>query len=175
MCEEGARTVSRPTRRRPTTDAGGCGGRQYSCRMTEETRRPTTVSIARTASKAFTATNARGGTISIGSGESDDFTPVELLLVAIGACSAIDVDIATTRRVEPETFDVDVNADRVKDADGNRVDNIEVDFLLRFPEGEDGDRARKLIDRAIASAHDKLCTVSRTVELGTPVAMRSVD
>ena len=81
----------------------------------------------------------------------------------------------TTRRVEPDTFDVDVNADRVKDADGNRVDNIEVDFLLRFPEGEDGDRARKLIDRAIASAHDKLCTVSRTVELGTPVAMRSVD
>lgn len=141
--------------------------------MTEETRRPTTVSIARTGSMAFTASNVRGGSIRVGGGETDDFTPVELLMVAIGACAAIDVDIVTTRRAEPDSFDVDVNADRVKDADGNRVDNVEVDFLLRFPDGPDGDKARALVDRAIASAHDRLCTVSRTVELGTPVTMRS--
>lgn len=142
--------------------------------MTEETRRPTTVSIARTGPLAFTATNARGGTISVGGGATDDFTPVELLMVAIGACAAIDVDMVTTRRVEPVAFDVDVNASRVKDADGNRVDDVEVDFLVRFPEGPDGDRAAGMVDRAIASAHDRLCTVSRTVELGTPVTMRSV-
>ena len=142
--------------------------------MTEETRRPTTVSIARTAPRSFIATNTRGGTINVGSGESDDFTPVELLMVAIGACAAVDVDMVTTRRVEPDSFDVDVNANRVKDADGNRLDDIEVDFLLRFPDGPDGDRAQGLVARAIASAHDRLCTVSRTVEWGTPVAMRSV-
>lgn len=142
--------------------------------MTEETRRPTTVSIARTAPRSFTATNTRGGTINVGSGESDDFTPVELLMVAIGACAAVDVDMVTTRRVEPDSFDVDVNANRVKDADGNRLDDIEIDFLLRFPDGPDGDRAQGLVARAIASAHDRLCTVSRTVELGTPVKMRSV-
>ena len=143
--------------------------------MTEETRRPTTVSIARTAPLSYAATNSHGKTISVGSGETDDFTPVELLMVAIGACSAVDVDLITTRRVQPESFDVDVHATRVKDADGNRLDDIEVDFLLRFPDGEDGDRARKLIQRAIDSAHDRMCTVSRTIELGTPVTMRSVD
>lgn len=143
--------------------------------MTEETRRPTTVSIARTAPRSFSATNTRGATIGVGSGDSSDFTPVELLMVAIGACAAVDVDMVTTRRVEPTSFDVDVNASRVRDGDGNRVDDIEVDFLVRFPEGPDGDRARGLIDRAIESAHDRLCTVSRTVELGTPVNMRSVD
>lgn len=141
--------------------------------MTEETRRPTTIGLERTARLKYQATNARGATISIGSGEDGDFTPVELLMVAIGACSAIDVDLLTTRKVEPVSFDVDVNADRVKDADGNRADNIEVDFLVRFPEGEEGDRARAKIDSAIAAAHDRMCTVSRTVELGTPVTMRA--
>ena len=143
--------------------------------MTEETRRPTTVSIERTGRLSYSASNGRGGTIRVGSGESDDFTPVELMMVAIGACSAIDVDLLTTRKVEPGSFDVDVHADRVKDANGNRADNIEVDFMVRFPEGADGDRARSMIPRAIASAHDRLCTVSRTIELGTPVTMRAVD
>lgn len=143
--------------------------------MTEETRRATTISLERTARLKYQASNARGGTISIGSGEDGDFTPVELLMVAIGACAAIDVDILTTRKVEPISFDVDVNADRVKDADGNRADNIEVDFLVRFPEGEEGKRAQAKIDSAIAAAHDRMCTVSRTVELGTPVTMRSTD
>ena len=33
---------------------------------------------------SYAATNSRGTTISVGSGETDDFTPVELLMVAIG-------------------------------------------------------------------------------------------
>jgi hypothetical protein len=38
-------------------------------------------------------------------------TPVDLLLAAIGACTAIDVDILTSRRSEPEVFTVDVDAE----------------------------------------------------------------
>lgn len=143
--------------------------------MTEETRRPTTIGLERTARLKYQATNVRGGTISVGSGDDADFTPVELLMVAIGACSAIDVDLLTTRKVEPASFAVDVNADRVKDADGNRADNIEVDFLVRFPDGEEGEAARAKIASAIEAAHDRMCTVSRTVELGTPVTMRATD
>lgn len=143
--------------------------------MTDQTRRPTTVSIARTTAKRLTATNERGGTVSIGSGVDGDFTPVELMMAAIGACSAIDVDMLTTRHSEPETFDVDVTADRVHDDTGNRLDAIEVDFLVRFPDTDEGRRAQGLVEDAIKAAHERLCTVSRTVELGTPVAMRSVD
>ena len=40
---------------------------------------------------------------------------------------------------------------------------------MTFPEGEDGDRAREMLPKAIAMSHDRLCTVSRTVVLGTPV------
>ena len=43
---------------------------------------------------------------------------------------------------------------------------------LRFPEGEDGDKARALLPDVVRKSHDRLCTVSRTVELGTPIADR---
>lgn len=45
----------------------------------------------------FTVSNDRGARIGIGTGDAD-FTPVELLLAAIGGCTSIDVDILTSRR-----------------------------------------------------------------------------
>ena len=47
-----------------------------------------------------------------------------------------------------------------------------VTFRIRFPGGEDGDKARALLPDAVRKSHDRLCTVSRTVELGTPIADR---
>jgi len=49
-----------------------------------------------------------------------------------------------------------------------------VSFHVEFPEGEDGDKARARIEPALRSAHEKTCTVSRTVEAGTPVTLRAV-
>ncbi|MDF1487377.1 OsmC family protein [Tessaracoccus caeni] len=141
--------------------------------MAEETRRPTAVSLTRVGTTRFEATNERGGTLPIGPGDSPEFTPVELLMAAIAGCGAIDVDLLTTRYAEPESSEASVTADRVKNADGNIVENIDVTFRLRFPEGEGGDRARSMLDRAITRAHDRMCTVSRTVEAGTPVSMHS--
>ena len=139
--------------------------------MSDISRRATEVVVTRISSSEFRATNERGGTVTMGVGDSAEFTPVELLLAAIAGCGSIDVDMATARRAEPEVFDVTVTGDRVKDEDGNRVDDIRVSFNVTFPEGDDGDRARRILDSAIERAHDKLCTVSRTVELSTPVVM----
>jgi len=47
-----------------------------------------------------------------------------------------------------------------------------VTFRIRFPEGEQGDKARALLPDAVKKTHDRLCTVSRMVELGTPIASR---
>ena len=118
------------------------------------------------------ATNDRGGQISIGTGEGTDFTPVDLLLAAIGGCTAVDVDILTSRRAEPEKFEIVVDADKVRDEGGNRLTDIVVTFKIRFPGGEDGDKARALLPDAVRKSHDRLCSVSRTVELGTPIADR---
>jgi uncharacterized OsmC-like protein len=120
----------------------------------------------------YTATNARGGTISVGAGGDGDFTPVELLLVAIGACTSIDVDLVTSRRAEPDSFQVRVEAMKVSDEKGNRLQDIVVTLALAFGDGEAGDAARAILPDIVKKSHDRLCTVSRTVELGTPVTDR---
>ena len=130
------------------------------------------VRLARIENSRYTATNERGGTIDIGTGESSDFTPVELLLIAIGGCTAVDVDILTSRRAEPDSFEIDVDADKVRDAAGNHLAGLQVTFRVAFPAGEQGDKARALLPDAVRMSHDRLCTVTRTVELGTPIAIR---
>ena len=130
------------------------------------------VSIQRVTPGRFTVANDRGGRITTGTGGGTDFTPTELLLAAIGACTAIDVDILTSRRAEPEDFQVQVGAEKVRDAAGNHLADIAVTFRVVFPPGEGGDAARALLPDAVRRSHDRLCTVSRTVELGMPVTSR---
>src|SRR5690606_35299804 len=127
------------------------------------------VSLQRTPDGQLVARNRRGGELAIRSGtDSDDFSPVELLLAALAGCTALDVHTLTSRRAEPESFEVDATADKIRDESGNRLENIQVVFRVRFPEGEGGDEARKILPDMVARSHDRLCTVSRTIELGTP-------
>jgi uncharacterized OsmC-like protein len=139
--------------------------------MSEHSER--SVVVERTSSGQFVATNARGGSISFGtSSESDQnagFTPVELFLAAIGGCTAVDVDAATGRHAEPTQFSVTVTGDKVGDDLGNRMTNLKVAFTVEFPDDEGAERARAILPRAVRASHDRLCTVSRTVEIGTPV------
>lgn len=128
--------------------------------------------LERIANSRYTAINEHGGTITIGTGEGTDFTAVELLLAAIGGCTAVDVDLLTSRRAEPDSFEIVVDADKVRDRSGNHLDGLQVTFRIRFPDGEQGDRARDILPDAAQKSHDRLCTVSRTVELGTPIATR---
>jgi putative redox protein len=138
--------------------------------MTQDGHRQ--VSIARDAAGKYTVTKEGGGTIGVGTGSDGEFTPVELLLAAIGACTSIDVDILTSRRAEPTEFTVDVAAEKVRDQLGSHLTDIAVTFHVSFPEGAGGDAARELLPGAVRRSHDSLCTVSKTVELGTPVTSK---
>lgn len=130
------------------------------------------VEIERTSVGQYVVRNVRGGSMSMGTGEDASFTPVELLLAAIGGCTAIDVDLITSRRAEPIQFSVEVSGDKIRDDTGaNRMQNLEARFTVTFPVGADGDRAREALPRSLQQSHDRLCTVSRTVELGTPVSI----
>ena len=130
------------------------------------------VSMTRVGPGEYEVTNSRGGSLRIGSGESADFTPVELFLTAIAGCSAVDVDAITSRRAEPTTFDVVAEGHKARtDELGNHMTDLAVTFTLRFPEGRAGDRAREMVPRAVTMSHDRLCTVSRTVQLGSPITM----
>jgi putative redox protein len=130
------------------------------------------VEIERTDVGEYDVRNVRGGVIPLGTGDDDRFTPVELLLAALGGCTAIDVDLVASRRAEPTRFVVRVRGDKIRDEAGaNRLVNLEVEFAVTFPEGADGDQAREAVPRLLQQSHDRLCTVTRTVEApGTPVS-----
>jgi uncharacterized OsmC-like protein len=142
--------------------------------MTDQTRSRTDptwrgIELTRVSTGHYTATNRRGGTLPVGSGDDQDFSPVELLLVALAGCGAVNVDELTSRRAEPEVFDVTAEGHKIRDEGGGHLVELTVTFDVRFPEGEDGDRARGFLPRAMQQTHDRICTVSRTVELGEPV------
>lgn len=138
--------------------------------MAEDSER--TVDIERIGLHKFRATNVRGGTLEFGDGNDSDFSPVELLLVAIAGCTALDVEYITGKRCDPVQFAAQARADKVRDDDGNHLTGIEVRFRIAFPDGAAGDAAREVLPSALQRSHDRLCTVSRTIELGTPVSAR---
>lgn len=128
------------------------------------------ITMSRVGLGEFEVTNVRGGTMRIGGEDNDNFTPVELLLTAIAGCSAVDVDYITSKRAEPVSFTVEASGEKQRDEQArNHMDGLTVRFSVTFPEGEEGDRAREMLPKAIAMSHDRLCTVSRTVEQGTPI------
>ncbi|MFL6133578.1 MAG: OsmC family protein [Nocardioidaceae bacterium] len=139
--------------------------------MTEEKLRD--VGITRLRPGQYEATNPRGGKLVFGRGEDDDaFTPVELLLTAIAGCSAIDVDLITSKRAEPTRFEIRMEGQKIRDEHGNRLTDLVLSFDVEFADDDGGHAAAAVLPRAVQQSHDRLCTVSRTVEVGTPVAVR---
>src|SRR4030095_8811726 len=114
------------------------------------------------------ARTPRGGELDFGSKAAARFPPVELLLAAIAGCTAVDVDVVTGRRSKAEEFGATIEARYVRDADGNRLAENARALRVRFPEGPEGDQARQVMPRAMRTSHDRTCTVSRTIERGTP-------
>ena len=137
--------------------------------MSDDTLR--SIEIAKIGPGRFKATNERGGETFFGlGGEDPDFTPVELLLAAVAGCSALDVEALTSKRAASTGFTVRAEGDKVRDEGGNHLSGIRVTFEVTFPEGVEGDAARERLPGAIEMSRDRLCTVSRTVQLGADVS-----
>ncbi len=129
---------------------------------------PTTVTVTRDHLGAYVARNADGVEVSFGQG---GFSPVQLLLAALGGCAAVDVDHATSRHADPERFTVTVQATKVTEG-GNHLEDVSVTFDVAFGDGPGTDRARAVLPRAVQVTHESACTVSGSLEAATPVVMR---
>jgi putative redox protein len=138
--------------------------------MTDDTLRQ--LDLTQIGAGRYKAVNARGGVLPIGSGEDPDFTPVELVLAALAGCTAIDVGAITGKRATPDSFDVHVDGHKIRDEDGSHLVDLSVTVSITFPDGEDGDRARETVPRAIRQTADRICTVGRTLQLGTTIDYR---
>jgi len=129
------------------------------------------VTLERLEEGVYLARNRRGAQLRFGSKADDAFSPVELLLAAIAGCSAVDVDVVTGRRSPADVFEARVDATAVREG-GNLLRDILLTFHVTFPEGEAGDAAREILPRAVQASHERTCTVSRTLEAGTPVTVQ---
>jgi uncharacterized OsmC-like protein len=127
------------------------------------------VELTRQRKARYVATNRRGGSIEVGEGDDAAFTPVELLLTALAACTAMDVDYIVGKRAEAESGWLRSSARKVRDGAGNHLADLKVIVDLRYPEGAGGDAARAVLPMAVDRSNDRLCTVGRTVQIGTPV------
>jgi putative redox protein len=127
------------------------------------------VTLERLDEGVYRARNPRGGELTFGSKAGDRFSPVELLLAAIAGCTAVDVDVVTGRRSPADEFGARVDAEVVRDEQGQHLTDIRLTFHVTFPEGPGGDAAREILPRTVRTSHDRTCTVSRTIEIGTPV------
>lgn len=137
-----------------------------------ETSSPRSVTVRRESEGVYVATNAAGAQLRFGQAD-DAFGNVELLLAAVAGCSGTDLDVMTSRRAEPTVWEATVTADKVNVDGAASLRDIVVTFHVEFPEGEDGDKARARVQPALKAAHEKTCTVSRTIENGTTVTLRA--
>ncbi len=135
----------------------------------------TPVRVSRTGEHAFTAVNERGAQVAIGrEGMPGSFTPGELLLAAIAGCSAVTSENLLVRRLGADAA-ITVDADRSKTADDkHRFASVQTQLRAALDEVDDGEQREKLV-AAVERAIAKYCTVSRTVEEGTPIHLDIAD
>ncbi|HET7689547.1 MAG TPA: OsmC family protein [Nocardioidaceae bacterium] len=127
------------------------------------------VDLERISKGRYRVRNKHGDTLVVGEGGDGTFTPVELLLTAMAACSAIDVDYIVGKRAEPASFRLRSEGTKVRDDGGNHLTDMVITFDAHFESTDAGKDAQDVFPRAVAQSHDRLCTVVRTVILGGDV------
>lgn len=124
-----------------------------------------TVKVERT-EDGFQATNDRGGRVAIGSsGDPGVFTPVELLLAALGGCELVTVEPLTAKRGHRLVrLAATVQADKIETS---RLGKVTVSYEVELPEGDD--RAAEVFEAVARRVHERYCTVGRAVKEPTEI------
>ncbi len=92
-------------------------------------------------------------------GENKGARPMELLIMGLGGCSAIDILlILKKQKIEPTGLSISIDADREKDAVPSLFTNIHIKYTFRG--NVDSTKAEKAIQLSL----DKYCSVAKTLE-----------
>ncbi|NRQ32671.1 OsmC family protein [Nonomuraea sp. NN258] len=118
----------------------------------------------------FRATNARGAEVLIGGGDEDGvFTPVELLLAAVGGCNIVTVEPLTAKRGHRLVrLAMTVQSDKVEP---NLLGPVTVTYDVELPAEGDSEKADEVYRAVAERVHEKYCTVSRSLQEGTEVRL----
>jgi putative redox protein len=107
-----------------------------------------------------TVTNKHGTELLVDIEGERGLSPLELLLAALGSCSAVDFAILMRKQRDPvEPLHLEVDGDKEE----YRMEWLRVTYHVH-----DGADERK-VERARSRVANDVCTVSRTLASGTPV------
>ena len=92
--------------------------------------------------------------------------PMELLLLALGSCTATDVvDILKKKRQKLDSLEVEVSGERAKEPPAVWV-KLEIVYRLK------GHLEEKAVKDAIQLSEDKYCSVAATLRKTAPITFR---
>lgn len=128
-----------------------------------------TVRVERTET-GYMARNSRGGEIAIGdSGTDEQFTPVELLLAAVGGCNIVSVEPLTAQRGHRLVrLAMEVSGEKVQP---NLLGPVTVTYDVELPEGDE--KTEEVFKAVAKRVHERACTVSRTLSEGVEVSVET--
>jgi putative redox protein len=112
----------------------------------------------------FEVSNANGHKVLLDnksktSGEVQGVSPMELLLMGVAGCSAIDiVAILNKQKIDPKVLKMEVKGHRHADAVPSLF--YQIDILIHL----EGDFSPEKAKRAAQLSYDKYCSVSKTLE-----------
>lgn len=112
----------------------------------------------------FVAQNEQNNQVNIDAspaigGKNMGARPMELLIMGLGGCSAIDViSILKKQKIEVEGMQIEIEAEREPDAIPSLFQKIHVVFIFK------GSIDEAKAQRAVALSMDKYCSVAKTLE-----------
>ena len=116
----------------------------------------------------FIAQSPSGHLVALDSDRSSNGAPgpMELLLVALGACTSTDVvSILTKKRQKLVSLEVEVSGERAAEAPAVWV-KLEIVHKLR------GELDEKAVEHAIQLSEEKYCSVAAMLRKTAPIAFR---
>ncbi|WP_415648821.1 OsmC family protein [Stackebrandtia soli] len=118
----------------------------------------------------FIARNSRGGEIAVGdNAEGEAFTPVELLLAAVGGCNIVTVEPLTAKRGHRLVrLAMTVDGEKIEPT---LLGPVTVTYDVELPEGDP--KAREVFEAVADRVHRRACTVSRSLSKGTEVIVKT--
>ena len=121
---------------------------------------------------AFETENEAGNKMLIdssGGAEQKGFTPMELLLVGVGGCSAIDiVHILKKQRQEIVSFYIEVDGEKEKVNEYSVWKHITIHYHLK------GKIDYEKAVRAAALSHEKYCSVSKALHHDSEIKFKVI-
>jgi putative redox protein len=121
-----------------------------------------TVELSHEGGMRFTALSNRGGQITLNS-DSTDFSPMQVLLAALGGCTGMDV-VSVLKKMRQ-----DVTGYRIE-VDGKRADDhprVWTEITIRHIV-EGNNLSREKVEHAVQLSEEKYCSVAAMLK-GTPI------